>query len=261
MTDAATGDDAPDRVVLARLFADLSAALVGPYAVSDLGQRLVDGCTEVLDVWAAGLIVADPAGAQMLAASTHEAALLELVQVRSGEGPCLEAMRVDDLVVVPSLDAVAERWPRWTAGAASIGVRQAYGIPLHRDGASVGALNLFRRDASPLAPDDLAVARALADVATVGILQHRALDDAVNVTAQLQRALESRVVIEQAKGLLAERSGTTVAEAFTRLRHQARSTSRPLSEVARALVEGASLPDGTADPGALGRHDARRDEV
>lgn len=252
-----------DRVALARLFADLSVALAGPYAVTDLTQRLVDGCVERLDVWAAGLLLGDEGSTpELLAASTHEAALLELVQVRSGEGPCLEAMERDEVVLVPGVEAVRDRWPAWSAAAAQIGVRVAYGIPLRGAGRTLGALNLFRLVDEPLGADDLDVAQALADVAGVGILQHRALDDAVSVTAQLQRALESRVVIEQAKGLLAERSGTTVAEAFVRLRQHARSTSRPLGEVARALVDGAVEPGLVGGPaptqGATSRTDRRR---
>lgn len=237
-----------DRVTVAGVFVELAAAQVAPYTVSDLAQRLVDGCVEVLDVWAAGLLLADPGSTpKVLAASTHQAELLELVQVRSGQGPCLQAMAGDTLVVVEDLDDWAERWPDWVAGARALGIRHAYGVPLHRDRRTIGALNLFRREDGPLRPEDLAVARALADVATVGILQHRALDQATTVTQQLQHALESRVILEQAKGVLAEREGITVVEAFVRMRQHARSTSRPLGEVARALVEdGAHLDDGPA---------------
>ena len=232
-----------DRVTVAGVFVELAAAQVAPYTVSDLAQRLVDGCVEVLDVWAAGLLIADPGSTpKVLAASTHQAELLELVQVSSGQGPCLQAMAGNSVVVVEDLDDWAERWPDWVAGARAMGIRYAYGIPLHRDRRTIGALNLFRREDGPLRPEDLAVGRALADVAAVGILQHRALDQATTVTQQLQHALESRVILEQAKGVLAEREGITVVEAFVRMRQHARSTSQPLGEVARALVEdGADL--------------------
>lgn len=232
-----------DRVAVAGVFVDLAAAQVAPYTVSDLAQRLVDGCVDLLDVWAAGLLVVDPGSTpKVLAASTHQAELLELVQVRSGQGPCLQAMADDALVVVEDLDEWAGQWPDWVAGARALGIHYAYGIPLHHEGQTVGALNLFRRHDGPLRPDDLGVARALADVATVGVLQHRALDAASTVAQQLQHALGSRVVLEQAKGVLAEREGITVVEAFERMRKHARSTSQPLGEVARALVEdGADL--------------------
>ncbi|MCU1431294.1 MAG: hypothetical protein JWP95_399 [Actinotalea sp.] len=241
-------DDATDRVALALVFVDLASALVGPYAVTDVAQRLVDGCVELLDVWAAGLLLSDPGSTpKLLAASTHEAALLELVQVRSGEGPCLAAIDRGEVVVVDDVEAVEAQWPEWVPAARSLGITRAYGIPLQRGGRTVGALNLFRTAGGALTQDDLTVARAMADVATVGILQHRALDHAATVTSQLQRALDSRVVIEQAKGLLAERAGISVGEAFGRLRHHARSTSQSLGEVARALVEDGVGP-GVREP-------------
>ena len=236
---------AGDRVALAQVFVDLATALVGPYAVTDVAQRLVDGCVEMLDVWAAGLLLADPGSTpKLLAASTHEAALLELVQVRSGEGPCLAAMDLEAVVRVEDLSLVERDWPEWTTAARSLGIEQAYGIPLRHDGATVGALNLFRTTGGALPRDDVVVAQAMADVAMVGILQHRALDHAASVTAQLQRALDSRVIIEQAKGLLSERAGISVSDAFSRLRQHARATSQAIGEVARALVE-----DGV-EPGA-----------
>lgn len=227
-----------DRLALSGLFVEVASTLVGGFTVADLAQRLVDGCVEVLEVWAAGLLVTDPGETpKLLAASTHEAELLELVQVRSGQGPCLAAIERQDTVVVADLAAVEDDWPAWVAGARALGVRQAYGIPLRGAGTTVGALNLFLTDDRGLAAEDVAVARALADVATVGILQHRELDEAVTLSGQLQSALDSRVVIEQAKGRIAEREGVTVAEAFTVLRQRARASSRHLSEVAREIVE------------------------
>ncbi|WP_250445091.1 GAF and ANTAR domain-containing protein [Actinotalea sp. C106] len=227
-----------DRVTLAGVFVELASTLVGPYEVSDLAQRLVDRAVDLLDVWAAGLLLLDPGSTpKMLAASTHQAELLELIQVRSGQGPCLAAMERNDVVVVEDLAAVEQRWPQWVAGARAIGVQQAYGIPLRLQGQTVGALNLFRTGTDSLAAEDVAVARAMADVATVGIIQHQVLDRAESLTTQLQGALHSRVVLEQAKGRLAERQGITVAEAFVELRRRARETSTPLSVVAKALVE------------------------
>lgn len=227
----------PGRIGLANVFVDVASALVGPGTVGDLAQSLVDGCVEVLGVWAAGLLVADPGSTpKVLAASTHQAELLELVQVRSGQGPCLEAISAGALVLVEDLAARQDEWPEWVAGARALGIRHAYGIPLQGGGETFGALNLFRTDAGPLSREDLVLARALADVATAGILQNRALDQATTLSTQLQRALESRVAIEQAKGVLAERAGISVAEAFVRLRQEARSSSRPLSAVAQDLL-------------------------
>lgn len=230
-----------DRVTLAAVFVELASTLVGPYDVADLAQRLVDRCVDLLDVSAAGLLLTDPGSTpKLLAASTHQAEVLELVQVRSGQGPCLAAIDRGEIVVVADLRDVEEQWPEWVGGARMLGIQQAYGIPLRTEGQTVGALNLFRTADDGLAAEDLAVARAMADVATVGIIQRRELGQAESLNSQLQHALDSRVVLEQAKGILAEREGITVAEAFVRLRHQSRSTSTPLSEVARALIE-----DGT----------------
>lgn len=251
MTGQAPGTGS-DRMVdgdaVAQAFAGLAAALVGPYVVSDLAQRLVDGCVELLDVWAAGLLIADPGSTpKLLAASTHQAQVLELVQVASGQGPCLAAMSTGELVHVEDLEQVEEQWPAWTAGARAIGVQRAYGIPLHVGDRTIGALNLFRRLDAPLATTDLDLARALADLATVGIVHQRALGEAESVTSQLRHALDSRVVIEQAKGRLAERLGVGVEEAFALLRQHARSTSTALSEVARAVVEDGALPGAPSD--------------
>lgn len=228
-----------DRASLAAVFADLARLQVAPFGVQDIAQRLVDGAVDTLEVSAAGVLLAVPDGpAQVLAASTHEVALLELVQVTSGEGPCLAAIDSNSTVVVADLAQVAERWPSWVAGAGALGIRTAYGVPMHADGVAVGALNLFRDDGGVLDADELAVAGALADAATVAITQHRALAAADDVGARLQQALESRVVIEQAKGLLAERSGVSVAEAFAALRAHARAARLPLAEVADAVLAG-----------------------
>lgn len=227
------------RASLATLFADLARLQVAPFGVQDIAQRLVDGAVDVLDVHAAGVLLAVADGpAQVLAASTHEVALLELVQVNSGEGPCLAALDRNAVVVVDDLATVEEAWPHWVAGARGLGIRHAYGVPMHAAGVAVGALNLFRTRPGALDAADLAVAGALADAATVAITQHRALAAADDLGAGLQRALESRIVVEQAKGLLAERSGISVAEAFSALRAHARASRRPLAEVAEAVLEG-----------------------
>lgn len=224
---------------MAAVFADLARLQVAPFGVQDIAQRLVDGAVEALDVDAAGALLAAAEGpAQVLAASTHEVALLELVQVRSGQGPCLAALDGNAVVVVDDLAGVEGRWPQWVAGARALGVEHAYGVPMHAAGVAVGALNLFRTHRGALDATDLAVAGALADAATVAITQHRALAAAGDLGADLQRALESRIVIEQAKGLLAERSGISVADAFVALRAHARTSRLPLADVAGAVLEG-----------------------
>lgn len=211
--------------------------------VADLGQRLVDLAVELVGARAAGvLLVSDPDGpdgpeADLLASTDHTTALLEIVQVRSGEGPCLAAVRSREVVVVDDVADVAERWPAWSAGAEALGVSAVYGIPLQVHGDVVGALNVFL-DGPALDAVDRAVLTSLGQAAAAALVQHRAVSDAETLAAQLRRALDSRVVIEQAKGLVAERHGLDVGVAFQVLRAHARAGSRALSEVARAVVEG-----------------------
>lgn len=245
--EVAGREPSADGPTVAGVFAEVASTLLQPAEVSDLAQRLVDACVELLGVWAAGLLVVDPGSSpKLLAASTHEAGLVELVQVTSGEGPCLAAIDRGTSVVVEDVQDVVDMWPTWAAAAAGVGVRRAYGLPLTASGRVIGALNLFRRTPEPLGTQQLEVARALADLGSVGILQHRALAEVEAVNGQLQRALDSRVVVEQAKGRLAEREGISVAEAFDRLRRTARASSTPLTEVARRVVE---VPDADADGG------------
>jgi hypothetical protein len=228
-----------DPVRVAAAFAELAAVARDRHTRVDAAQRLVDVVVDLFDLWAAGMLVDDPGSTpKVLAASTHEAAVLELVQVRSGDGPCLRAMERGEVVVVEDLSEVEHDWPEWVAGARALGITAAYGVPMRVTDGTYGALNLFLRDDGALADGDLAVAVALADAATVTLLQQQAVADATTLAAQLQGALESRVLIEQAKGVLAERHDVTVAQAFVLLRDRARSTSRALSSVAQAVVDG-----------------------
>nr|WP_297427148.1 GAF and ANTAR domain-containing protein [uncultured Actinotalea sp.] len=232
-----------DPVRVATTIADLTsyATTDACGSVVDLGQRLVDLAVDLVAARAAGVLLAqepDGADAELLASTDHTTALLEIIQVRSGEGPCLAAVRSRGVVVVDDVERVADRWPEWTEGARRLGVRSAYGIPLHVRGAVVGALNVFHEEQAALGPAEIAVLAALGEAAGAALLQHRAVRDAETLAGQLQRALESRVVIEQAKGLVAERHGVDVGEAFRLLRGHARSSSRALSEVAGAVVAG-----------------------
>jgi GAF domain-containing protein len=258
-----------DPVRVAATLADLTsfASSEACSTVADLGQRLVDLAVDLVEARAAGmLLVSDPDGAdgpdaELLASTDHTTALLEIVQVRSGEGPCLSAVRRREVVAIDDVTEVVDRWPAWSQGARALGVRSAYGIPLHLDGTVVGALNVFLDAPPTLEPADLAVLASLGEAAAGALVQHRAVADAESLAAQLQRALDSRVLIEQAKGLVAERHGVDVGEAFRLLRDRARASSRALSEVARAVVAGTEQLAGEAGPGAAGPADEdRRDE-
>lgn len=237
-------------------FVRVADTLVADYDVVELLQQLVEDCVELLGVSSAGLLLGDQRGALRVVASTSEnTRLLELVQLQVDEGPCLDAFTTGTQVAVPELRETTQRWPRFAPSAVAAGFRSVHAVPLRLRSQGIGALNLFGTEAGALDPADLAVAQALADVATIGVLQHRVAQRSELLTAQLQTALDTRVVIEQAKGVLAERGGVTVEEAFQRLRSYSRRSQRKLTDVARAVVAGdAAVADLIGDRVPPGNH-------
>jgi len=220
-------------------FASLADTLVAGYDVLDLMQSLVDYCHDLLDVDSAGILLANPQGELEVVASTSEAnTLVEIMQLDADAGPCLAAFRDRTVVSVPDIDVDASRWPAFSASARAQGIASVYAIPLRLRDTTIGTLNLMRDETGELNPYDVRAAQALADVATIGILQERAIRDASAIRDQLQRALSSRVVIEQAKGVVAETAKVSMDAAFDRIRSHARSNQLPLSLVARQLVGG-----------------------
>jgi transcriptional regulator with GAF, ATPase, and Fis domain len=228
---------------LTRAFVDLADTLVGDFDVADLLHILVKDCVTLLDADAAGLLLSDQRGGlQVLASSSEQARLLELFQLQADEGPCLECFRSGEPVTVSDLSDATDRWPKFTSAAASAGYAAVNAMPLRLRKEVIGALNLFGTEPGSLSEEDLGVAQALADVATIGILQERAIHNREIVVEQLQGALNSRIVIEQAKGLLAEAGRLDMDAAFVALRHMARRTNTLLAQVARDLVEGRLQP-------------------
>ena len=222
---------------LAKRFVALADTLVDDYDVVDLLDRLVTDCIDLLDVTAAGILLADQRGnLQLMASSSEESRVLELFQLEDQEGPCLDAVRTSAAVAVTSPDEMADRWPRFAVAARAAGYSSVHAFPMRLRIETIGALNLFQADASPMSSDDTQIAQALADVATIGILQQRSLHRASLVAEQLQFALNSRIVVEQAKGVLAEFGGVDVATAFAALRLHARSTNQKIGVVADAVV-------------------------
>jgi GAF domain-containing protein len=221
-------------------FVALADTLVDDYDIIDLLDQLVAHCVTLLAADAAGLLLADPRGElRPVAASSEDAQTMELLQLQAEEGPCLECYRTAAQVRVPDLDQMADRWPRFAAAVAEAGAFvSVHAIPLRLRGRAVGALNLFHRAPGPLPDADLALGQALADVATIGILQERAIRRSEVLSEQLQTALNSRVIIEQAKGVLAQHLGVPVDTAFDRLRRYARGNNLRLAEVARRCVAG-----------------------
>jgi GAF domain-containing protein len=233
--------------MLARTMVELADSLVDDFDVVDLLTLLADRCVEALDVAAAGLILVAPDGDLRLMASSSEAMrLLELLELEAKEGPCVDCFRAGEPVVNQDLAEGNGRWPRFAPEALAAGFHSAHALPMRLRGTVIGALNLFRTDEGSLDEADIDAAQALADVATIALLQHRAALDAQVLNEQLNHALNSRIVIEQAKGVLAERTGSDMEQAFKRLRNHARNHNLRLADIARDVISGA-LPTESLD--------------
>ncbi|MEY9965247.1 GAF domain-containing protein [Streptacidiphilus sp. MAP12-16] len=228
-----------DDQLLAKTFVELADNLVADFDLIDFLRLLADRCVGMLGVSAAGVLLAGPGGElRVMAASNEQVRLLELFQLQNHEGPCLECFRTGVPVTVADLTTEAQRWPRFVAQARLSGFTAVQALPMRLRDEVVGALNLFRTIPGPFDPAHTPLAQALADVATISLLQQRSTQRSSLLNEQLQTALNSRVVIEQAKGKLAERLGLDMEQAFTALRGYARAHNRRLSDVARAFVDG-----------------------
>jgi transcriptional regulator with GAF, ATPase, and Fis domain len=224
---------------LAAAFVELADTLVDDFDVVDFLHRVTVRCAEVLGVSAAGVLLTDQRGAlRVVAASTEKTRLLELLQSQTDQGPCPECFHTGRPVAVADLSAAACRWPRFVAEAGQSGFASVHALPMRLRSNVIGALNLFGARPGALAEDTLRLGQAMADVATIGLLQARAIHDRQIVAEQLQTALNSRILIEQAKGVIAERRRLDMDASFTLLRATARTNNRRLSELARAVVDG-----------------------
>ncbi len=238
---------------LLQAFVELTDTLVADYDIADVLHQLVANCVELLDADAAGLMLSDQRGnLALLASSSENTRLLELFQLERSQGPCVDCFHTGELIVVEDIAAAADRWPQFALRAAAEGFRSVHAVPLQLRRQTIGALNLFDTETGPMDPQDLRVARALADTATIGILQERAIRRGEVLTEQLQTALNNRITIEQAKGVLAHAGDLDMDQAFQRLRHYARSTSARLSEIAHHLVTGALQPQVILDRQPIG---------
>jgi GAF domain-containing protein len=227
-----------DGQLLSETFVELTDTMVADFDIIDFLHVLTSRSVELLDVSAAGLLLADPRGElRVVAASSEAARLLELFQLQSDQGPCLDCFRSGRPVAATSL-STDQRWPRFAAAAGQAGFSAVQALPMRLRDQVIGALNLFRATPGAFDPDAVHVGQALADVATIGLLHERSMRRSDTLNEQLQTALNSRVIIEQAKGKLAERLGIDVNHAFTLLRDQARNRNQRLSDLARAFVDG-----------------------
>lgn len=240
----------PRDTMLARTLVELADSLIADFDVVDLLTLLADRCVDTFDVAAAGIMLAGPDGVLRVVASTsEEMRILELFEEQNVEGPCLDAYRTGEPVTNQQLADALDRWPRFAPEAIEAGFTSVQALPMRLRGEVIGALNLFHTDSSAISPDATALAQAFADVATIAILQNRASREAQIVNEQLSDALNSRIVIEQAKGMLAERLDLEMGEAFARLRSYARNHNQRLADVARAVIDG-TLEAPSLDAGA-----------
>jgi GAF domain-containing protein len=238
---------------LAQAFVELADTLVVGFDLMEFLQTLTERCVELLEVDADGLLLADGDGAlRLVAASTEQARVAELSQLQNDEGPCVDCFRSGQVISITDISAgdMAKRWPRFAPAAHRMGFAGVHAIPMQLRDQVIGTLNLFRAVPNGLDRAAARAARALVDVATIGILQERAVRQQELVAEQLQAALHSRVMIEQAKGVLAERHRVTPDQAFRMLRRYARNHNRPLTALAADVIQ------GTADI-AMGSSQAR----
>jgi transcriptional regulator with GAF, ATPase, and Fis domain len=228
--------------LVAEAFVELADTLVDDFDVVDFLHRVTVRCAQVLGVSAAGVLLTDQRGAlQVVAASTEQTRLLELLQLQTDQGPCPECFHTGRRIAVADLSAATSRWPRFAAEARRLGFASVHALPMRLRTDIIGALNLFGTKPGALDEDTIRLGQALADVATIGILQARAIRHRETLAEQLQTALNSRVIIEQAKGVIAERRRLDMDESFTLLRGTARTNNRRLSDLARAVVDGSEV--------------------
>jgi transcriptional regulator with GAF, ATPase, and Fis domain len=219
-------------------FVTLTDTLVDDYDVVELLQTLVDGVVDLFDAAAAGILLANQSQELEVIVSTSERSnVIGLLQLDAGEGPCVECFTTGKPVSVQDTREMQQRWPRFAAMSAESGFASVHAVPLRLRDTTLGSLNMYRETPGALNPEDALAAQALTDVATISILHQRTLEHAALTQQQLQRALDSRVVIEQAKGFLAQTHRIETDAAFTLLRQYARSHQKPLAEVANAVVQ------------------------
>jgi hypothetical protein len=218
-------------------FVSIANSLVQGYDIVDLYSGLTRSCVSVLDIGAAGLLLADRSGVlQVVTASSEAAHSLELFMLQSKEGPCLDCFVSGAAVAVDDLAAVAARWPHFVPAALAVGMRSVHALPMRLRGSMLGTLALFGTRSGPLSSDDLMLGQALAHVASVALVADRAAADKNLVNDQLQTALNSRIVLEQAKGIIAQLGGLAMEDAFAILRRYSRDHNRRLSDVAADVV-------------------------
>jgi hypothetical protein len=226
-----------DAELVGRTFVELADTLVEGYDLIEFLQRLAERAVELLGVSEAGVVLADSRGnLHALASSSERMRLLELLEVQRADGPCLDSWRSGESVRADDLEEEVTRWPSFAPAAVDAGFRSVYALPLRLRDDRIGALNLFAEARDGLDEVDEALGQAMADVATIGIIHERAMSDRTTFADQLRGALQSRITLEQAKGMVIEQAGVDADEAFALIRIFGQATGTGLSEVARAIT-------------------------
>lgn len=235
---------------VAEVFVEVADTLVDEFDLIEFLQMVTSRIAELSTATAAGLLLADQRGRlSVMAATSREVQLVELFQVQAAEGPCQDCFTTGAVVTSADLAEAEDRWPRFAPAAVEAGFRSVHAFPLRLRREVIGALNLFSASPGGLEPGDARVIQALADVATIGLLQERAVRNSEVLTQQLQGAFNSRIVLEQAKGVLAQIHGETPDQAFDRMRAWSRSRRRRLGEVAEAVITRAESVAELLEPG------------
>lgn len=213
--------------------------LVDDFDIVEFLHDLVDRCAAIFDAVDVGLVLADAHGELVVMASNNERLhLIEVLQLSAGDGPCVDAYRSGDVVTAGSIEDIATRWPAFATAARDSGYQSVHAVPLRLRQSTIGSLNFFSDNPGELDAKDVPIAQTIADVATIGLVQERAIREASLAREQLQHALDSRIVIEQAKGIIAHSNNVDIESAWNILRHRARSHQARVSDIAQAIVEG-----------------------
>lgn len=238
--------------MLAETFVEMADTLVDDFDVIELLGSLVARCVRLFDAAACGVLLVDTDGRlRVVAASSEQVRLLQLFELQNEEGPSLEAVHTGRPVVGADLAAAMDRWPRFAVAAREAGYASAQVLPMRLRYQLIGALNLFHTDPRESSVEDVALAQAVADVATIAILQTRIRHPEAALAEQLREALNSRILVEQATGVVAERRGMDPAAAFDLLRGRARQRGLALTDFARSVIEGATqVPEQESPPRA-----------
>jgi GAF domain-containing protein len=226
---------------------ELADNLVDDFDVIDVLTMLSLRCVDAIDVDAAGVMLSSPGGElQFIASSSESMRVLELLQIQANEGPCVDCFISGQAIINHALSLDDIRWPNFSPRAIAQGFHSVHCLPMRLRGRTIGALNFFRTAQGSLTAEDVVVAQGLADVATIAILQHRTSLDARTLNSQLSNALDSRIIIEQAKGKVSQAANCDMDQAFARLRTHARNHNMGLTAVAKLVVDG-TLPGTELD--------------